>query len=181
MLSRRRFLLATALPAASKLAAAQIYPTRPVRLIAPGPPGGAADLFARLYGEWLAQRLSHPFIIENHVGAGGNIATEAVVLAPPDGYTLLWITSANAWNARLYANLKFNFVRDIEPVASSHRGYGVMVVHPSFPAQTVPEFMAYAKANPGKVNMASSGIGSGAHLWGELFQMRTGTEMLHVP
>ncbi|MFZ1089166.1 MAG: tripartite tricarboxylate transporter substrate-binding protein [Xanthobacteraceae bacterium] len=141
----------------------------------------AKRLFARLYGEWLAQRLNRPFIIENRVGAGGNIATEAVVLAPPDGYTLLWITSANAWNATLYANLKFNFIRDIDPVASSHRGYGVMVVHPSFPAQTVPEFTAYAKANPGKVNMASSGIGSGAHLWGELFQMRTCTEMLHVP
>jgi tripartite-type tricarboxylate transporter receptor subunit TctC len=107
--------------------------------------------------------------------------TEAVVLAPPDGYTLLWVTSANAWNAALYANLKFNFIRDIVPVASSVSGYGVMVVHPSFPARTVPEFLAYAKANPGKINMASAGIGSGAHLWGELFQMRTGTKMLHVP
>jgi len=183
--ARRKFLhlaaSATALPIVSRIATAQTYPARPVRLIVPGPPGGTADLFARVYGEWLAQRLNHPFIIENRVGAGGNIATEAVVLAPPEGYTLLWITSANAWNATLYANLKFNFVRDIEPVASSHRGYGVMVVLPSFPAQTVPEFTAYAKANPGKVNMASNGIGSGAHLWGELFQMETGTEMLHVP
>jgi tripartite-type tricarboxylate transporter receptor subunit TctC len=182
VLSRRRFLLlAAALAAVPKIARAQSYPTRPVHLIVPGPAGGVADLFARLYGEWLAQRLNHPFIIENRVGAGGNIATEAVVHAPPDGYTLLWITSSNAWNATLYANLEFHFIRDIVPIASSHRGYGVMVVHPSFPAQTVPEFTAYAKANPGKINMASGGVGSGSHLWGELFQMRTGTEMLHVP
>jgi tripartite-type tricarboxylate transporter receptor subunit TctC len=183
--ARRKFLKlvanSTALPIASRIATAQTYPARPARLIVPWPPGGTADLFARLYGEWLAQRLNHPFIIENRVGAGGNIATEAVVLAPPDGYTLLWITSANAWNATLYANLKFNFIRDIVPVASSHRGYGVMVVHPAFPATTVPEFIAYAKTNPGKINMASDGAGSGPHLWGELFQMRTGTEMLHVP
>jgi tripartite-type tricarboxylate transporter receptor subunit TctC len=161
--ARRKFLhlvaSSIALPIVSQIAVAQTYPARPVRLIAPGPAGGVADLFARLYGEWLALRLNRPFIIENRVGAGGNIATEAVVLAPPDGYTLLWITSANAWNTTLYANLKFNFIRDIVPVASSHR----------------------AKANPGKVNMASSGVGSGAHLWGELFQMRTGTDMLHVP
>jgi tripartite-type tricarboxylate transporter receptor subunit TctC len=180
--SRRRFLLsAAALPAVSRIARGQTYPARPVRLVAPSSPGGVVDLFARLYGEWLAQQLGQPFIIENRVGAGGNIATEAVVHAPPDGYTLLWITSANAWNAALYANLKFDFIRDIVPVASSHYGYGVMVVHPTFPAKTVPEFIAYAKTNPGKINMASGGVGSGAHLWGELFQMRTGTEMVHVP
>jgi tripartite-type tricarboxylate transporter receptor subunit TctC len=152
-----------------------------VRLIAPGVPGDVADLFVRLYGEWLAERLDHPFIIENRAGAGGNIATEAVTRAPPDGYTLLWITSANAWNATLYAKLNFNFIRDIAPVASSHRGYGVVVVHPSFPAKTISEFTAYARANPGKINMASGGVGSGPHLWGELFKMMAGVDMLHVP
>ena len=139
------------------------------------------DLYGRLYGGWLAQRLGQPFIIENRVGAGGNIATEAVVRAPPDGYTLLWVTSGNAWNASLYANLNFDFIRDILPVASSHRGYGVLVVHPSFPAKTVPEFVAYAKANPGKINMGSGGVGSGQHLWGELFKMMAGIDMVHVP
>jgi tripartite-type tricarboxylate transporter receptor subunit TctC len=152
-----------------------------VRLIAPGLPGDTPDLFARLYGEWLAQQLDRPFIIENRAGAGGNIATEAVVRAPPDGYTLLWATSADAWNATLYAKLNFDFIRDIAPVASSHRGYGVMVVHPSFPARTVSEFITYAKANPGRINMASSGVGNGSHLWGELFKMMAGIDMLHVP
>jgi tripartite-type tricarboxylate transporter receptor subunit TctC len=160
------------------MARAQAYPTRPVRLIVPSP---VADLYGRLYGGWLAQRLGQPFIIENRVGAGGNIATEAVVRAPPDGYTLLWVTSANAWNASLYANLNFDFIRDIAPVASSHRGEGVLVVHPSFPAKTVPELIAYAKANPGKVDMASGGVGSGQHIWGELFKMLAGVDMLHVP
>jgi tripartite-type tricarboxylate transporter receptor subunit TctC len=182
MPSRRHFLLlAAALPVVSEIVGAQIYPTRPVRLIAPGLPGDVTDLFARLYSEWLAQRLDQPFIIENRAGAGGNIATEAVTRAPPDGYTLLWVTSANAWNAALYSTLNFNFIRDIAPVASSHRGFGVMVVHPSFPAQTVSEFITYAKANPGKINMASNGIGSGAHLWGELFKMMAGIDMVHVP
>jgi tripartite-type tricarboxylate transporter receptor subunit TctC len=160
------------------MARAQTYPTRPVRLVVPSP---VADLYARSYGGWLAQRLGQPFIIENRVGAGGNIATEAVVRAPPDGYTLLWVTSANAWNASLYANLNFDFMRDIAPVASSHRGEGVLVVHPSFPAKTVPEFIAYAKANPGKIDMASGGVGSGQHIWGELFKMLAGVDMLHVP
>jgi tripartite-type tricarboxylate transporter receptor subunit TctC len=160
------------------MASAQTYPTRPVRLVVPSP---VADLFARLYGGWLAHRLGQPFIIENRVGAGGNIATEAVVRAPPDGYTLLWVTSANAWNATLYANLNFDFIRDIAPVASSHRGEGVLVVHPSFPAKTVPEFIAYAKVNPGKIDMASGGVGSGQHVWGELFKMLAGVDMLHVP
>jgi tripartite-type tricarboxylate transporter receptor subunit TctC len=152
-----------------------------VRLIAPAVPGDVSDLFARMYGEWLGQQLDQPFIIENRPGAGGNIATEAVVRAPPDGYTLLWVTSANAWNATLYTKLNFNFIRDIAPAASSHRGYGVLVVHPSFPARTLPEFTAYAKSNPGKINMASGGVGSGAHLWGELFKMMAGVDMLHVP
>lgn len=179
---RRKFLClaagAAAVPAVSRMARAQAYPTRPVRLIVPSP---VADLYGRLYGGWLAQRLGQPFIIENRVGAGGNIATEAVVRAPPDGYTLLWVTSANAWNASLYANLNFDFIRDIAPVASSHRGEGVLVVHPSFPAKTVPELIAYAKANPGKVDMASGGVGSGQHIWGELFKMLAGVDMLHVP
>jgi tripartite-type tricarboxylate transporter receptor subunit TctC len=182
MHSRRRFLvLAATLSTASRIASAQPYPDRPVRLIAPGVPGDVADLFGRMYGEWLAQRLGRPFVIENRAGAGGNIATEAVVRAPPDGYTLLWITSANAWNATLYSNLVFNFIRDIAPVASSHRGYGVLVVHPSFPAKTVPELTDIAKANPGQINMASGGVGSGSHLWGELFKMMAGVDMLHVP
>jgi tripartite-type tricarboxylate transporter receptor subunit TctC len=182
VLPRRHFLLlAAALPAVSRIATAKTYPARPVRLIVPAPAGGVADLFARLYGEWLTHRLDQPFIIENRAGAGGNTATEAVARAPSDGYTLLWITSANAWNGMLYAKLNFNFIRDIAPVASSHRGYGVLVVHPSFPAKTVPEFMAYAKANPGKINMASGGVGSGSHLWGELFKMMADVDMLHVP
>jgi tripartite-type tricarboxylate transporter receptor subunit TctC len=182
VLPRRRFLLlAAALAAVSEIARAQTYPERPVRLIAPGLPGDTPDLFARLYCEWLAQQLDRPFIIENRAGAGGNIATEAVVRAPPDGYTLLWATSADAWNATLYAKLNFDFIRDIAPVASSHRGYGVMVVHPSFPARTVSEFITYAKANPGRINMASSGVGNGSHLWGELFKMMAGIDMLHVP
>jgi tripartite-type tricarboxylate transporter receptor subunit TctC len=179
---RRKFLClaagAAAAPVVSRVAGAQAYPTRPVRLIVPSP---VADLYGRLYGGWLAQRLGQPFIIENRIGAGGNIATEAVVRAPPDGYTLLWVTSANAWNVSLYANLNFDFIRDIAPVASSHRGEGVLVVHPSFPAKTVPELIAYAKANAGKVDMASGGVGSGQHIWGELFKMLAGVDMLHVP
>jgi tripartite-type tricarboxylate transporter receptor subunit TctC len=149
-----------------------------VRLIVPSP---VADLYGRLYGGWLAQRLSQPFVIEIRPGAGGNIATEAVVRAAPDGHTLLWVTSANAWNATLYAKLNFDFLRDIAPVASSHRGEGVLVVHPSFPAKTIPEFVAYAKANPGRIDMASGGVGSGQHIWGELFKMLAGVDMLHVP
>jgi tripartite-type tricarboxylate transporter receptor subunit TctC len=163
------------------MALAQTYPARPVRLIVPNSPGAVADLFARVYGEWLEQRLRQPFVIENRVGAGGNIGTEVVVRAPPDGYTLLFVTSANAWNGALYANLNFNFIRDIAPVGSTHRGFGVLVVHPSFPTKTLPDFIAYAKANPGKINMASGGIGTGAHLWGELFKKMAGVDMLHVP
>lgn len=179
LIPRRRFLLlAGGLPAVSEIARAQTYPTRPVRLIVSSP---AADLYGRLYGGWLAQRLGQPIIVENRVGAGGNIATEAVVRTPPDGYTLLWVTSANAWNASLYANLDFDFIRDISPVASSHRGYGVLVVHPSFPPKTIAEFIAYARANPGKINMGSGGVGSGQHLWGELFKMMAGIDMVHVP
>jgi tripartite-type tricarboxylate transporter receptor subunit TctC len=163
------------------IASAQNYPSRPVRLIAGFPPGGAVDLIARLIGQWLSERLGQSFIIENHPGAGSNLATEAVVRAPPDGYTLLQCSSANAWNAALYDNLKFDFIRDIAPVASIYRGIGVLVVRPSFPATTLPEFIGYLKANPGKLRMASGGVGSSQHLYGELFKIMAGVEMLHVP
>jgi tripartite-type tricarboxylate transporter receptor subunit TctC len=165
----------------SRIARAQTYPTRPVRLIVGWPPGGAADLFARLIAQPLSERLGQPFIIENRPGAGSNMATEAVVRAPPDGYTLLMIASVNAFNATLYDNLRFDFVRDIAPVASIHRGPGVLVVHPSFPAKSVPALIAYANANPGKISMASGGVGSPQHVYGELFKMMTGVDMLHVP
>jgi len=182
---RRRFLhlLAgvAALPAMARIAKAQTYPTRPVRLIAGFPPGGVVDVFARLIGQWLSERLGQPIIIENRAGAGGNLAVEAVVKAPPDGYTLLMIGSNNAWNVTLYDNLSFNFIRDIAPVASIYRGPAVLEVHPSFPAKSVPELIAYAKSNPGKINMASGGVGSTQHVYGELFKMMTGVDMLHVP
>jgi tripartite-type tricarboxylate transporter receptor subunit TctC len=183
--SRRQFLhLATgaaALPALWRSARAQPYPARAVRWIVGFPAGSSPDIFARLMGQWLSERLGQAFIIENRPGAGGNIATEAAARAAPDGYTLLQVTSANAWNATLYDNLNFKFTRDIEPVASTVRGLGVMEVNPSFPAKTVPEFIAYANANPGKINMASSGIGTPQHLYGELFKIMTGVDMLHVP
>jgi len=182
---RRQFLHlaagAAALPAASRIARAQTYPTRPVRLIVGWPPGGPADLFARLIGQPLSERLGQPIIIENRPGAASNMATEAVVRAPPDGYTLLMISSVNAHNATLYDKLNFDFVRDIAPVASIYRGPGVLVVHPSFPAKSVPELIAYAKSSPGKINMASAGVGSTQHVYGELFKMMTGVDMLHVP
>ena len=184
-LPRRRFLRlaagAAALPAVSCSAWAQTYPSRPVRLIVGFPPGGVVDLYARLIGQWLSERLGQPFIIENRAGAGGNLGTEAVVRAAPDGYTLLQVTSANAWNATLYDNLNFNFIRDIAPVASIYRAPAVLVVHPSFPAKSVPDLIAYARANPGKINMASGGVGSAQHVYGELFKMMTGVDMLHVP
>jgi tripartite-type tricarboxylate transporter receptor subunit TctC len=170
-----------ALPAVSRFAWAQAYPTRPVRLIVGFPAGGVADLYARLIGRWLSERLGQQFIIENRVGAGSNLAAEAVVRAPPDGYTLLQFTSANSWNASLYATLSFDILRDIAPVASMYRGVGALVAHPSFPARTLPEFIAYAKANPGKINMASGGIGSAQHIYGELFKMMAAVDMLHVP
>jgi tripartite-type tricarboxylate transporter receptor subunit TctC len=184
-LPRRNFLHllagAAALPAASRFAWAQAYPTRPVRLIVGWPPGGPADLFARLIGQPLSERLGQPIIIENRPGAASNMATEAVVRAPPDGYTLLQISSVNAYNATLYDKLNFDFVRDIAPVASIYRGPAVLVVHPSFPAKFVPELIAYAKSNPGKINMASAGVGSTQHVYGELFKIMTGLDMLHVP
>ena len=182
---RRRILRlaagAAALPAMSRMAWAQTYPTRPVRLLAGFPPGGAVDIVARLIGQWLSERLGQPFVIENRPGAGGNIATEAVVHASPDGYTLLLVGPPHAINATLYDKLNFNFIRDIAPVASISREHNVIVVHPSFPVRTVLEFIAYAKANPGKVNMASAGIGAGTHVCGELFKVMTGANMVHVP
>ena len=184
-LTRRRFLHlaagATALPALPRIARAQAYPSRPVRLIVPLAPGGATDIVARLMGQLLSERLGQPFIIENRPGAGGNVGTEAVVRAPPDGYTLLMASSANTINATFYDKLNFNFIRDIAPVATISRNTLVMVVHPSVPAKSVPEFIAYAKANPRKLNMASPGNGSPNHVSGELFKMMTGVDMVHVP
>jgi tripartite-type tricarboxylate transporter receptor subunit TctC len=184
-LPRRDFLHsaagAAALLAVPRLARAQDYPTRPVRLIVGFSAGGVLDVFARLIGQWLSERLGQAFIVENRAGAGGNLAAEAVVKAPPDGYTLLQIGAHNAWNVTLYDNLSFNFIRDIAPVASIYRGPAVLVVHPSFPPKSVPELIAHAKSNPGKINMASGGVGSAAHVYGELFKMMTGVDMLHVP
>jgi len=172
---------AAALPTVSRFACAQSYPTRPVRVIVPFAAGGTADITARLMGQWLSERLGQPFVIENRPGAGTNIATEAVVNAPPDGYTLLLAGIPNASNATLYANLKFNFIRDLMPVAGIVQVPNVMVINPSVPAATVGEFIAYSKANPAKVNMASAGIGSGGHLAGELFKMLAGITLTHVP
>jgi tripartite-type tricarboxylate transporter receptor subunit TctC len=184
-LPRRKFLHlaagAAALPAVSRVARADTYPTRPVRIIFGFPAGGAGDIVARLIGQWLQERFGQPFIIENRPGAGTNIATDLVVKAVPDGYTLLLATNANAINATLYDNLNFNFIRDIAPVASLSRTPLVMEVNPAFPAKTVPEFIAYSKANPGKINMASGGIGAPSHVSGELFEMMAGINMIHVP
>jgi tripartite-type tricarboxylate transporter receptor subunit TctC len=182
---RRKFLHlaagAAALPTISRVARAQAYPARPVHLIVGAPPGGAADIVARLMSQWLSERFGRPFVIDNRPGAATNIGTEAVVKAVPDGYTLLFVTSINASNAALYDNLNFNFIRDIAPVASIDRLPFVMEVNPSVPAKTVPEFIAYARVNPGKINMASVGNGSIPHLSGELFKMMTGVNMVHVP
>jgi tripartite-type tricarboxylate transporter receptor subunit TctC len=184
-LPRRQFLHlaagAAALPAVSRIARAQAYPSRPVRIIAGFAPGGGVDIVARLIGQWLSERLGQQFIIENRPGAGTNIATEAVVRAPPDGYTLLLVGPTHTVNATLYERLNYNFIRDIAPIASISREPLVMVVNPSVPAKTVTEFIAYAKAHPGKLNMASSGIGTSVHVGGELFKMMTGIDMLHVP
>ena len=182
---RRRFLHfaagAAALPAVSRIARAQAYPSRPVRLIVGFGAGSASDILARLLGEWLSERLSQQFIIENRPGAGSNTATEAVVKAPPDGHVLLLGGVTNAINASLYEKLNYNFLRDIQPVAGLIVLTNVMVVNPSLPARTVPEFIAYAKANPGKINMASLGNGTVPHVAGELFKMMAGVDMVHVP
>src|SRR6476659_3105866 len=182
---RRRLLRlaagAVVLPALSGFASAQTYPSRPVRIIVGFAAGGPNDILARLIGQWLSERLGQPFVVENRPGAGSNIATEAIVRAAPDGSTLLVVGSANAIHATLYDKLDFNFVRDIAPVASFIRGALVMVVHPSVPAQTVPEFIAYAKANPGKLSYGSGGVGGITHITPELFKMMTGVNMVHVP
>ena len=170
-----------ALPVGSRVARAQAYPSRPVRVIVPAPPGGPLDLVARLLGQWFSERLGQPFIIENRPGGGTNIGTETVARAPADGYTLLSVVTAAAINATLYDKLSFNFIRDIAPVASVIRVPLVMVVNPSLPARTVPEFIAYAKANPATINFASPGTGTAPHVGGELFKMMTGVNMVHVP
>ena len=184
-LPRRRFLHlaagAGAFPTvSSRLAWAQTYPSRPVHLIAGFPPGGIVDIVARLIGQWLSERLGQPFVIENRAGAGSNIATELVTKAQPDGYTLLLVSSVNAWNTAIYDNLKFNFIRDIAPIASIVRTPAVMEVNPSVPAKTVPEFIAYAKTNPGKLNMGTGGPGSGQHVYGELFKVMAGVDLVTV-
>jgi tripartite-type tricarboxylate transporter receptor subunit TctC len=172
---------AATLPTGSRIAKAQAYPTRPVRIIDAFAAGAGSDIVARLIGQWLSERFGQPFIVENRPGAAGNIATEAVVRAPADGYTLLMVLALNAVNATLYEKLNFNFIRDIAPVAGICRVPNVLVVHPSFRPKTVTEFITYAKNNPGKLNMASSGIGTPGHVAGELFKMMTGINMFHVP
>src|SRR5712671_3496787 len=185
MLARRQFLrlttAAATLTLTSHIARAQAYPTRPVRIVVGFGSGSAFDILARLIGQWLSDRLGQPFVIENRGGAGGNLGTEAVVRAPPDGYSLLLCGSPDAINATLYDKLNFKFIRDIAPDAAIARGPNVLVVHPSFPARTVPEFIAHAKANPGKVSFASAGIGSVSHVSGELFKSMARVELVHVP
>jgi tripartite-type tricarboxylate transporter receptor subunit TctC len=184
-LPRREFLhlaaSAAALSVVSRIASAQAYPSRPVRLIVPFAPAGASDIIGRLMGQWLSERLGQPFIIENRPGGGTNIGTEAVVRASPDGYTLLMASSANTINATFYDKLNFNFIRDIAPVATISRNTLVMVVHPSLPAKSLPEFIAYAKTSPGKINYASAGTGAASHVTGELFKMMAGVNLVHVP
>jgi tripartite-type tricarboxylate transporter receptor subunit TctC len=184
-LPRRNFLHlaagAAALPTFSRMARAQVYPTRPVRLIVPVAPAGASDITARLMGQWLSERLGQQFIIDNRPGGGNNIGTEAVVRAPADGYTLLLVGTPNVVNVTLYDKLSFNFLRDIVPVASIIRAPYAIAVNPTVPAKTIPELIAYARANPGKLSIASTGTGSGSHLAGELFKMMTGVNLVHVP
>lgn len=185
-IARRKFLKFAGAAASAVLpvdiATAQTYPARPVHLIVGFGAGGTVDIIARLMGQWLAERLGQPFIVENRLGGASNLATEAVVRSPPDGHTLLIVSTPQAINATLYDKLTFNFMRDIAPVASIFRGSpAAMEVNPSFPAQTVPEFIAYAKSNPNKINMASAGIGSVNHIYGELFKIMTGVNMVHVP
>src|SRR5262245_58657228 len=184
-LPRRQFLHlaagAAVLPAVSRVARAQGYPSRPVRIVVGFPAGGGSDITARLMGQWLSERLGQPFVLENRPGAATNIAAEAVVRAPADGYTLLLFASSSAINATFYDKLPVNLIRDIAPVAGITRVPYVIVVNPSVPAKSVPEFVTYAKANPGKINMASAGNGSVQHVSGELFKMMTGISMVHVP
>jgi tripartite-type tricarboxylate transporter receptor subunit TctC len=182
--SRRRLLCAAGafgVLVTARTAHAQAYPSRPVRWIVPFPAGGPSDILARLIGQSLTERLGQPFVIENRAGASGNVGTQAVVAAPPDGHTLLFVAAPNAINVTLYPNLGFNFVRDIAPVATIARGALIMLVTPSFPAESVAQFITYAKANPGKINMASAGNGTPPHVAGELFKAMTGIDMVHVP
>ena len=184
-LLRRQFLHlvagAVALPVLSRTSWALDYPTRSVRIVVGFPAGTSSDIVARLIAQWLSERLGQQFVVENRPGAGTNVATETVVQASPDGYSLVWVTQTNAINGTLYHSLKFNFIQDIQPVAGVIRVPTVMMVNPSVPAKTVPEFIAYAKANPGKINMSSPGIGSANHVLGELFQMMAGVKLIHVP
>jgi tripartite-type tricarboxylate transporter receptor subunit TctC len=184
-LIRRQFLqiacATIALPVVARVARAQAYPTRPVRFIVPFPPGGVSDIIGRLMGQWLSDRLAQPFVIENRPGAGSSLGTEVAANSAPDGYTLLLDGSPNAINAAFYEKLNYNFIRDIAPVAGVVRAPHIMEVNASFPARTVPEFIAYAKANPGKLNMASAGTASTSHMAGELFKMMAGVNLLHVP
>ncbi len=184
-LPRRNFLhlaaSAAALPALSRIACAQAYPTRPVRIIVPLAPAGTVDIIARMMGQWLSGRLGQQFVIENRTGAGTTLGTEAVVRALPDGYTLLMIDVSAAFNATLYDKLNFNFIRDIEPIANVIRVPNIIAARPSFPAKTVPEFIAHAKANPGKISMATGGVGSSSHVFGELFKMMAGVNLVAVP
>ena len=184
-LPRRRFLHlaagAAALPVVSRIAIAQSYPTRPVRLVVTFPPGGSNDLHARLIGQWLSERLGQPFIIENRPGGGGNIGTEAVVRAAPDGYTLIFLSTTHTTTAAFTDNLQYDLLRDIAPVAGLYRGHYIMLVNPSLPAKTGGEFISYVKANAAKLNMGSNGVGATGHLTGELFKMMAGIDLLHVP
>ena len=184
-LPRRQFLHlaagAAALPVVSRFAGAQTYPTRPVRIVVAFPPGGANDIHARMIGQWLHERLGQPFLVENRPGSGGNLGVEAVVRSPADGYTLLILTVAHSVNKSVYEKLSYDLLHDIAPVAALFRAQYLMMVNPRTPAKTVPEFIAYVKANPGKINFGSNGVGATGHLAGELFKMMTGVNMLHVP
>jgi tripartite-type tricarboxylate transporter receptor subunit TctC len=184
-ISRRGFLFLTAgalaTPATSRIAGAQTYPVRPVRIVTGFPAGGITDTYARLIGRWLSERHGRPYIVEYRPGAAGNLATESVAKAAPDGYTLLLASSADAWNATLYDNLKFNFIRDLAPIASISRGIGVLLVHPSLPAKSVSELIAYARRNPGKISVGSAGVGSLPHVYWEMFRNLAAVDMLHVP
>jgi tripartite-type tricarboxylate transporter receptor subunit TctC len=183
LLPRRQLiaLAAGAIVATSRLARAEAYPTHPARILSGFPPGGVSDTYARLIAQWLSDHLGQQFIVENRPGAGGNLAAESVAKSAPDGYTLLLTTSADAWNATLYQNLNYNIVRDFAPVATMSRGAGILVVNPAVPAKTVPELIAYAEANPGKITVASAGIGSAPHMYWELFRSKTGVNMVHAP
>ena len=184
-ISRRKLLRAAVggalLPVTHRASLAQAYPGRPIRLIVGFQPGTAPDVVARLLGQRLSAQLGQPLVIENHAGASGNLATELAVRAPPDGYTLLQLTSVNSWNVALFDNLKFDLLRDLAPIASLYRGFGVVVVQPSFHARTLGELIAYAKANPGQLRMGSAGVGTPQHLYGEMFKQMCGIDMLHVP